>query len=74
MPRRCGSDSCGRPRLTSVEPAALAVLASGLLVIPTAYSSGLDVLPLPKELVSRDEAVLWLDGELRAGAAGAGLH
>jgi hypothetical protein len=50
------------------------VLASGLLAIPTAYSSGLDVLPLPKELVFRGEAVLWLDGELRAGAAGAGLH
>jgi len=60
MARRSESDATALPRLTGVERAVLAVLAAGLLVIPTLYCSGLDVFRLPKELAFRAEAVLLL--------------
>ncbi len=64
FPTRCrkltGLVANGGTPLAGAERAMLAVLAAGTLVIPTLYTSGLDVFRLPKELAFRGEAIVLL--------------
>jgi len=48
------------PRLAGVELVAVAVLAAGLLVVPTIFMQGDEAFRLPKELAFRAEAILLL--------------
>jgi O-antigen ligase len=48
------------PRLAGVECAALAILAAGVLVVPTIFMRGNEAFRLPKELAFRAEAILLL--------------
>jgi O-antigen ligase len=50
----------GSPRLAGVERAAVAVLAAGVLVVPTIFMRGDEAFRLPKELAFRAEAILLL--------------
>lgn len=50
----------GIPRLNGAERAVLIVLAAGMLVVPTIFTSGVDRFRLPKELVFRGEAITLL--------------
>ena len=54
------ADAAAAPRLAGAERAALAVLAAGVLLIPTIFATGDDAFRLPKEILFRGEAIVLL--------------